>query len=343
MQKKLNQSEEKGTALLSNQFRAARIRLTILYSVLLAAILLVSSVITYVSFSQRLERGPAAIIFRHIDTDGDHHDTPGEERDELLEALIFSNGILVIGAAAISYWLAGVTLRPIQASYARQQQFLSDASHELRTPLAVIKANTENVLYAGKKAQQQFPELTINLEEINRMSLMLTDLLVVSRLDEPSHGVGTESLAVNTLISDTIERFMPLAQQHRIALTYTTNPETHTITANRELLLQALGNIVKNAITYNSDGGSVNITEELTEGNLLIIVKDTGLGISKIDLPHIFDRFYRPDKSRSRQTGGSGLGLSITKAIIENCGGTVTVSSEVGKGSIFRLTIPLST
>ena len=339
MPTKLKPSEEKATESSANQFHTARLRLTCIYAGLLATILLVSSVITYTGFSQRLETGPLFLITHHVEP-REARSSPQEERNELLEVLILSNGLLLIIASSLSYWLAGITLKPIQESYERQRRFLGDASHELRTPLAVLKTNLENELYRATKNGTIPPELTINLEEINRMGEMLGGLLSLSRLDEIRYDKRATLLDLGALTQEVVDRLTPTAQKYKVELTYNQPEKAVSLRTNKEMLLIALSNLVKNAIFYNKEGGRVTISQNLKKGEVAISVSDTGLGIAEADLVHIFERFYRTDKSRSRETGGSGLGLSITQSIMHRLGGSVSLTSTLGKGTTATLFLP---
>ena len=319
MPTKLKPSEEKATESSANQFHTARLRLTCIYAGLLATILLVSSVITYTGFSQRLETGPLFLITHHVE--------PREARSLII-------------ASSLSYWLAGITLKPIQESYERQRRFLGDASHELRTPLAVLKTNLENELYRATKNGTIPPELTINLEEINRMGEMLGGLLSLSRLDEIRYDKRATLLDLGALTQEVVDRLTPTAQKYKVELTYNQPEKAVSLRTNKEMLLIALSNLVKNAIFYNKEGGRVTISQNLKKGEVAISVSDTGLGIAEADLVHIFERFYRTDKSRSRETGGSGLGLSITQSIMHRLGGSVSLTSTLGKGTTATLFLP---
>ena len=343
MQKKLNQSEAKGTGLVRNRFRTARLRLTVLYAVLLAVILGISSVVTYLGFSQRLERGPIGIFFQHVEP-SEGHDSPGEEKDELLEVLFLSNGFLLVVAVGLSYWLAGETLRPIQESYEQQRRFLGDVSHELRTPLAILKTNIENEVYRSAKTAKEVPSAAVNLEEVDRMSAMVTDLLTLSRLDELESIQADGQQPLMPIIKDVVERLQPLAASHHVVLTLEENSTfSAEVGADKELFSQALSNVIKNGIFYNTEGGSVTVSAAATREEAVVSIVDTGVGIAEDDLAHIFERFYRADKSRSRQTGGSGLGLAITQTVLKQLHGSVKIKSTPGKGTTVRLVLPIAT
>lgn len=341
----LRPSGEKGIGSLSGRFRGAQGRLTLIYTALLACILLVSSSVTYSAFSSRLERRfarfpprpPVGIPQEMIPPRAE------EVRADLINTLLIVNGFLLAVAGVLSYWLAGMTLAPIQAAYERQRRFLSDASHELRTPLAILQTDLENARAetASSALQAQF---TSHLEEVERMSQLVRDLLRLSRLDEETTPRQAEKETdIQTAIEMTIVRLTRLAETHEVTLS-TVFPKTKTRSwlVNEERFLQAFENLTKNAILYNRPNGTVSVELGRDGQTAVITIKDTGIGIAAEALEHIFERFYRVDVSRSRQTGGSGLGLAITRAAMERLQGTIKLDSAVDVGTTVTLLIPFA-
>ena len=344
MQSVLKQFEEKGTALLSGLFSKARIELTLIYAVILLFILGISSVITYSLFSNRLNirwaeyhRPPRLEEITDINF-------PDEARSELALSLFIVNGVLITGAIGLSYILAGITLQPIQQTYNRQRRFLSDASHELRTPLAILQTDLENELGEKRIAKKERERAESHLEEVRRMGAIVRDLLLISRLEpELQQSALTEDVDIASVAQSAIERLQPYATKHNIALHTAISPDQHMhIQANTEHILQAITNLIKNGIDYNKKGGSVTIGLEKKKNTATISVTDTGIGIPKAELEKIFDRFYRSDTSRTRATGGSGLGLSIVQSIAKTYNGSVRIASEPAKGSTAYLSFPIS-
>ncbi len=338
----LRPSGEKGIALLSGRFRGAQGRLTLIYTALLACILLISSSITYSAFSSRLERRfarfpprpPAAIPQELL--------TPRAEevRADLINALLIVNGFLLAVAGVLSYWLAGLTLAPIQAAYERQRRFLGDASHELRTPLAILQTDLENARNGATSAQRE--QIDSHLEEVGRMSHLVRDLLRLSRLDEESSLNQAEKMTdMHRLMQASVERLSRLAETQNVTLSFASPTEiAATWLVPEEPFRQAFENVTKNAILYNRPGGSVTVALDQDGREAILTIKDTGIGIAAEDLERIFDRFYRVDASRSRQTGGSGLGLAITRASLERLRGTLKIDSAIDVGTTITLSIP---
>lgn len=345
MQNALKQFEEKDTALLSGQFSRARLELTIVYAVILAIILGISSIIIYSFFSHRLDLRMAQ---RHIlvppplyviDPDLTF---PDAARSDLAVSLFLVNGILFAGAIGLSYILAGITLQPIQNAYNKQKQFLSDASHELRTPLAILQTDLENELADAKQGSEAHQQIESHLEEVGRMGAIVKDLLLISRLDTETKQTKTEDVSLTTVAQDATERLMPYAKKRNIHLSFTENSlENDIVRANTEHILQALTNLIKNGIDYNNEHGTVVVAVEKTKDQAVVTVTDVGVGIPKKELDHVFDRFYRVEKSRTRQTGGSGLGLSIVQSIAHTYRGTITLSNNSPTGIIARLSFPI--
>lgn len=339
-------SVAKATELPNNQFQLTRLRLTVIYAALLLTILIISSVITHSIFSSRLEhRFPGQPIPPPPQSIRINRDLRNQVRHELFTSLIFVNGILFISAVGLSYILAGITLRPIQQIYNRQRHFISDASHELRTPLAILQTDLENEL---ANAQTSLPEKNrskSHLEEVKQMSNIVNDLLFISQLDGADQlSVTTKIINLSKIIATAIQRLQKYAANNQVKITASPTIPQHLIQikANPEHLMQAISNIIKNGIDYNKPNGQVIIDLKQTKNQAIIIISDTGIGIAANEIPRLFDRFYRVDQSRSRQLGGSGLGLSIVQSVIHNYSGTIDITSQPNHGTTVTLTFPLS-
>jgi signal transduction histidine kinase len=239
----------------------------------------------------------------------------------------------------------------LDKSFHQIKQFSTDASHELKTPLTILKGEVEVALRKERAAQEYEQILRSNLEEINRMSTIVEDLLLLSKTEFEEVPLHKEKFSLTEILHDVVVQVTILAQAKQIHIQMS-NPDGDIAVLGdalriRELLL----NLIENGIKYTPERGSVTITLE-TEKNLdastgepigfvKMMVSDTGIGIEKKDQEKIFDRFFRVDKSRSREQGGSGLGLSICKWIVEAHHGEISVESELGKGSSFVVKLPL--
>ncbi len=342
MRKEFKQFVEKVTGLRNSQFRLTRLRLTVIYAVLLLIILTLSSLTTQSLFSGRLEHRFQDRLLPPPPTQVSK-ETRQQIREELIKSLWLVNGTLYIGAVGLSYLLAGLTLKPIQDMYNKQKQFLGDASHELRTPLAILQTDLENELSSPKIKKEDAEQIQSHLEEVKRMSNLVRDLLLVSRLDNhEDNPVNKEPVDLKELTTEVTRRLKGYADARKTKLIILPIDDQEKIVAaaNKDHLFQALSNVVKNAIDYNQPGGKVTINFERIKEQVVINVADTGVGITANEIPKLFDRFYRVDKSRAREAGGSGLGLSIVQSIINTYEGTISVRSKPEKGTTIKITLP---
>lgn len=220
-----------------------------------------------------------------------------------------------------------------------QKQFFSDISHELKTPMSAIIGSVEILKKEGIQNKETFDEfMGILLKESYRMQNIIEDILELSRLEQPRVVLSPKLIDVNLLIKDTVELFEPLAKDKQLSLIYQTKI-SHDLMLDDTIIKTVLNNLVSNAIKY-SNSGVISIKAYDDDQNLMIKVQDEGIGISKTDIPLIFDRFFQVDRSRSKKLG-TGLGLSIVKRMVELNNGTIEVESELGIGSAFSITLPI--
>lgn len=221
--------------------------------------------------------------------------------------------------------------------------FVSNVSHELRTPLTSVKSYLE-ALDEGALYDPVAPDfIKVSLDETNRMMRMVTDLLHLSRIDNATTQLDVELINFTAFITFILNRFDKMRSQddekkYELVRDYPIN--SVWIEIDTDKMTQVIDNILNNAIKYSPDGGKIIVSMKTTDDQMILSIKDQGLGIPKQDLPKIFDRFYRVDRARSRAQGGTGLGLAIAKEIIKQHNGFIWAKSEYGKGSTFTIVLP---
>ncbi len=222
-----------------------------------------------------------------------------------------------------------------------RREFVANVSHELRTPLTTIKSYAETVL--DMLGQSDVPVTFINtiLNETDRMTRLVKDLLVLSSLEQPEQ-LNKSEFKMSELVSDVVDTLELVAKEqgHRLLLTIT-NPFDGLFYGDRDRLEQLLYNIISNSIKYTPNGGKIEVFAGQVFNKVYIKVKDNGIGIPEKDLGRLFERFYRVDKARSREKGGTGLGLAISKGIVDNHGGTISVESQVNQGTEVTISLPV--
>jgi heavy metal sensor kinase len=228
----------------------------------------------------------------------------------------------------------------LEEAFQKQRQFAADASHELRTPLAIIQAESSLALDRRRTQAEYKRSLELVSSEVIYMSEIIGKLLLLAREEAGTEPTNFQEVNVKDLISELSSDLETLAQEKGVA--FSVGPlDDLIVRGDRFKLRQLFLNILDNAIRYTPSGGTVSSSLVRKNGNALVSVSDTGMGIPAEDLPFIFDRFYRVDKARSRADGGLGLGLAIASSIARLHGGQIEVESQVGKGSTFYISLPL--
>jgi two-component system OmpR family sensor kinase len=217
-----------------------------------------------------------------------------------------------------------------------QKQFTADAAHELRTPVSVVLTQTQTALNRERTAAEYRETVESCQRAAQRMRRLIESLLELARLDAGQEQMKQERVELAQSAADCVKLVQPLADERKVKI-HCAVPLLNCI-GDAERIGQVITNLLTNAINYNKENGEVRITGEANNGSAMITISDTGLGIPKEDLPHVFKRFYRVEKSRT--AGRTGLGLSISKAIIDAHGGTIEVASELRKGTTFTVRLP---
>ncbi len=228
----------------------------------------------------------------------------------------------------------------LDQAFQHVNRFSADASHELRTPLTILQLELEGIVQNQSLSPGLAEQMGSVLEETQRMSRIVENLLTVSRLDAGEVRMEKKRLDLGQLVASTADQMKLLAEEKSIALISDLASDVW-VEGDRAYLQQVIVNLMDNAIKYTHEGGQVGVCVRRNASTAVLEVSDNGVGIPSDALPHVFERFYRTDKARSRDSGGAGLGLAIVKAICTAHGARVSVSSKEGNGSCFAIEVPL--
>ena len=260
----------------------------------------------------------------------------------LLKIFISVGSISLIALLIISMYLTNKSIKPIKDVFDKQKQFIADASHELKTPLTIIKTNTSLVLSNPEdtvKNQRKWINY-INLQT-DRMSELVNEMLSLAKLDTEKNTLIFSSINISKIIESMILQFDTIIYENGINL-YTKIDNDIFITGDKESIKKLFSIIMDNAIKHTNDNGSIHVNLVLDKNTVKLSIKNTGKGISSEHIEKIFERFYRVDSSRVRETGGYGLGLSIAKSIVEQHKGNIYAKSTVDKYTTFFVEFPIN-
>ncbi len=330
-------------------FRSATFKLTIWYLGLVMAISLVFSSVVYNLASNEIARGVHLQYQRIYDKfpvlDNDNILRPTDDISHsdhlLLLRLLFFN-LIVLGLAGFaSFWLAKRTLQPIEEAHEQQKRFTADVSHELRTPLTAIRMESEVALMSGASSKQELKEtLESNLEEVTKLENLINNLLKLSRLEADELQQDFQTLDTKVLVGDVIKQVSAISKERNINIT--SELGDYKIKGDKGSLEQLILIIIDNAIKYSPSDSKIEIITKKIDSSIILSVSDNGIGIDKDSLEHIFERFYRADSSRTKNSKneGYGLGLSIAKMIADVHGAEITISSQLNKGTSVEIKFP---
>ncbi len=331
-------------------FQAARIKLTFWYLLICVMISFVFSLAIFTILQRDLQLNEIRFEQRFAsmqDIDPDfyihlqlHRQDVHATEDELLTKLIYIN-LFILGAASVAgYFLAGRTLKPIKMMVEKQNLFIADASHELRTPLTALKTaievNLRNSKLDIKKARLVLKE---NLKDVDRLKNLSDNLLSLAKL-QANTGYLKEPVSLKQTLENAVNNVSFLAKQKKISIEK--NLHDVTVEGNKDRLIELFIIFLDNAIKYSHANSSITIETLVQNSSIETIINDHGIGIHEKDIPHIFERFYRADSSRSHTSNeGYGLGLAIAKEIVDAHKGTVSVESKQSRGTSFRILLPI--
>ncbi len=335
-------------------FKSAYIRLTIYYVLIVMSISIMFSVVIYRLSSREINRGldrqvrvfqrmPHGQIIPDLEINiaKVHDDQLNESLDNLINQLFYFNLAILLLSAVGSYFFAKKTLEPIEEMVENQNHFTADASHELKTPLAAMRSEIEVGLRDKKFDLKSAKEmLESNLEEIERLESLSNALLKLARYQNEVQ-INFQKLSIENLIVSAYEKIESLAQDKKIV--FDNKLEDFQIKGDRQSLIELFVILLDNAIKYSPEKSTVRILVQKEKDNILVKIKDEGIGIKASDQAHIFNRFYRSDSSRVKENFiGYGIGLSIAKRIIDLHDGKITVTSQPNEGSEFCVRLAIS-
>jgi len=260
--------------------------------------------------------------------------------DNVLARLFLLNLFMLLAGGALSFYLARLSLEPLEESLEAQSRFTSDAAHELRTPLTVMKTEAEIALRAKNITTAEAKDiLGSNLEEISKLQA-LTDALLRLAKNNSADSSDWKQVKITEVLNVAAERVEQQAKKRKIEFKLP-SPSSVVVRGDKDQLAELFVILFDNAIKYGNDKTSVEVTALKNDSNIVIAVTDQGIGIDSKDLPHVFERFYRADQSRTKtNTDGYGLGLSVAEAIARSHGGTIAAASKAGEGTTFTVTLP---
>jgi signal transduction histidine kinase len=330
-------------------FRSATFKLTAYYLAIIAAISISFSGALYHVAVNDLAGGLQRQTQRISDNFPVFSDSPylrmgaefEEGRKHLIGRLIFCNILVLVGAGFASYALARRTLEPIESAHERQKRFTADVSHELRTPLTALKMESEVALLDPNATKADLKAVVqSNVEEVEKLTLLVGNLLKLSQLDD-NYIASQNKLVLQDVVSAAVKQVQTVASDRGVQIIY--KPTNHTLVRGEEsTLTQLFVILLDNAVKYGPNESTVTVTDGLQASYASIAISDTGNGIAKADLEHVFERFYRADNARtsSAAASGFGLGLSIAKLIADSHRATITLKSKIGRGTTATVFIP---
>ncbi len=260
-----------------------------------------------------------------------------EIRKQVITQLMLVNLVIFAGSAAAGYFLAGRTLAPIEIMLEEQKRFVGDASHELRTPLTSLRTEIEVALRTKDHNAETKELLQSNLEEVNKMQSLTAYLLSLSRYERGDLKLVKETMSLDGAVKKAVKALLPQAEKRKVKIKVNTIPVE--IVGNQASIAELITILLDNAIKYSNENSAVSIRVKRVGTRSVLEIVDRGMGIKGADLPHIFDRFYRADLSRTKKNiDGYGLGLSIAKSIVELHNAKIDVKSILEKGTTFTVT-----
>jgi len=322
------------TNLRNNAFFRAKLKLTFFYIATLLVVIIVFSIMLYTLFVNNIASNFEfeEKVYSEVEINSQYVILNNAISHLKLVLIVTDIGIILI-ISGLGYLLAGKTLQPIKKSLDEQKRFVSDSAHELRTPLSIMKTGIETMAIEKNQTLKDYKDLNEDLlEEVDKLINMSNDLLFLARTDSAKPQKSQDKINISSICSNQIKSIKIYANNKGISLNEDIKKALYII-GNADQINRLIANLLKNAIDYNRKNGEVLLSLKKYKHNIILTVKDTGIGISLNDQKRIFERFYKVDKARSIYEGGSGLGLSIVKEIVDFHKGAIKINSVPGKGT----------
>ena len=315
----------------NNTFSKTRLKLTLFYTISIFTVLVIFSIAAYIAFER------ISINTPEFEDNKNLADVEQVTMERMINRLgvifIISDSAVLIISAFLGYYLAGRTLLPIQEAMEKQKRFVADSAHELRTPLTIMKTGIETTVSAKKQTIKDYKDLSKDLlSEINELIDLSNNLLFLANADAKNQNTDFKKINISPLCLNQVKFVRQYAQEKNITISTKISKDYHII-GNTELFNRMIVNLLKNSIDYGKKSGSIFLSVEQVNNNIYLKISDSGIGIPADELKHIFERFYKADKSRNVNGSGTGLGLSIVKEIVKLHNSFISVDSKVNKGT----------
>jgi len=330
-------------------FEKAKIKLTSWYLLIIMLVSIVFSLVIYVGVNKDLERfermqgmrlkADKSLVLPPPLSREFNEQFAADARNRLIFTLIFINSGIFVLAGFAGYLLAGITLRPIKEMVDEQNRFIADASHELRTPLTSLKTSIEVGLRNKKMTLQEAKKLIeSNLEDVQSLQVLSDGLIRLNYYQKPNGSKAFEQVSIKNILANALTKVKPMALKNKIKII--SKAADNKIQGDEKSLTELFAILLDNAIKYGKTNSQVEVSVKKLNNRMVVVVSDKGIGIDEKDLPHVFERFYRAEKSRSKKdVAGYGLGLSIAKKIVEMHNGIIKIKSKKDEGTTFTVTL----
>lgn len=327
-------------------FKSAYTKLTLWYLTIVMMISIIFSIILYnITSTQLMEeiKRETARIHAHFPIIYSepvlhpHHDLLVGDHVIIIRLIIFN--LIVLAAAGIaSYFLAKITLKPIEISHQQEKLFTANVSHELRTPLTALKMESEIALLNPKKNTASLSKtISSNLEEISKIENLINNILKLAKLESTESQIDFNLIDSQQIIKTAIKQLQPIVKNRGNQIIYQPSKTKLLIFVNQESIVQLVTIILDNATKYSPKGSVIEVNHYLNDRQVIIEIKDHGQGMDKETLKHIFDKFYRADDSRNKTIEGYGIGLSIAKMIADINQANIIISSQPKQGTTVKI------